>query len=44
MLLASFPILQSTREGPVRGTFFMGRMLNGLIEAIADQTHVKFDV
>jgi signal transduction histidine kinase len=45
MLLASFPILQSTREGPVRGTFFMGRMLDkGLIEALSDQTHVKFDV
>jgi two-component system NtrC family sensor kinase len=45
MLLASFPILTSTREGPIRGTFFMGRMLNqGLIEAMAEQTHVKFEV
>ncbi len=45
MLLASFPILQSTREGPIRGTFFMGRMLdNGLVAALAEQTHVKFDV
>jgi sensor domain CHASE-containing protein len=45
MLLASFPILQSTREGPIRGTFFMGRMLNqSLVEAMAEQTHVKFDV
>jgi two-component system NtrC family sensor kinase len=45
MLLASFPILQSTREGPIRGTFFMGRMLDkGLIEGLSDQTHVKFDV
>jgi signal transduction histidine kinase len=45
MLLASFPILQSTREGPIRGTFFMGRMLNqALIDAMAEQTHVKFDV
>jgi two-component system, NtrC family, sensor kinase len=45
MLLASFPILTSTREGPIRGTFFMGRMLNqGLIDAMAEQTHVKFEV
>ena len=45
MLLASFPILQSTREGPIRGTFFMGRMLDsGLVAALAEQTHVKFDV
>jgi signal transduction histidine kinase len=45
MLLASFPILKSTREGPIRGTFFMGRMLNqALVDAMAEQTHVKFDV
>ncbi|HET6161793.1 MAG TPA: CHASE4 domain-containing protein [Dongiaceae bacterium] len=45
MLLASFPILQSTREGPVRGSFFMGRLLStSLIAALVDQTHVKFDV
>jgi signal transduction histidine kinase len=45
MLLASFPILTSTREGPIRGTFFMGRMLNQhLIDAMAEQTHVKFGV
>ena len=45
MLLASFPILTSTRDGPIRGTFFMGRMLNqSLIDAMAEQTHVKFDV
>jgi len=45
MLLASFPILQSTREGPIRGTFFMGRMLDqALVDAMAEQTHVKFDV
>ena len=45
MLLASFPILTSTREGPIRGTFFMGRMLNqGLIDAMAEQTHVTFEV
>ena len=45
MLLASFPILTSTREGPTRGTFFMGRMLNRhLIDAMAVQTHVKFEV
>jgi two-component system, NtrC family, sensor kinase len=45
MLLASFPILQSTREGPIRGTFFMGRMLSqALIDAMAEQTHVKFEV
>lgn len=45
MLLASFPILTSTREGPIRGTFFMGRMLNQeLVDAMAEQTHVKFDL
>lgn len=45
MLLASFPILQSTREGPVRGSFFMGRLLStSLIDALSDQTHVKFAV
>ena len=45
MLLASFPILTSTREGPIRGTFFMGRMLNQeLVDAMAEQTHVKFAV
>jgi len=45
MLLASFPILTSTREGPIRGTFFMGRMLNqALVDAMAEQTHVKFEV
>lgn len=45
MLMASFPILQSTREGPVRGTFFMGRLLNtAFIQALVEQTHVGFDL
>jgi two-component system, NtrC family, sensor kinase len=45
MLLASFPILQSTREGPVRGSFFMGRLLTDtMIKALGDQTHVRFNV
>ena len=45
MLLASFPILQSTREGPVQGSFFMGRILNeAMVKAPGDQTHVNFDV
>src|SRR5690349_7619940 len=45
MLLASFPILTSTRDGPIRGTFFMGRMLDqALVDAMAEQTHVKFEV
>ena len=45
MLLASFPILQSSREGPVRGSFFMGRLLtDAVVEALAFQTHVSFSV
>ena len=45
MLLASFPILQSTREGPVRGSFFMGRLLSEeMVKALEDQTHVNFNV
>jgi sensor domain CHASE-containing protein len=45
MLLASFPILQSTREGPVRGSFFMGRLLDaGMIEGLEHQTHVMFNL
>ncbi len=45
MLLASFPILQSTREGPVRGSFFMGRLLSEtMVKALEDQTHVGFNV
>ena len=45
MLLASFPILQSTREGPVRGSFLMGRLLDaGMIEGLEHQTHVMFNL
>jgi two-component system, NtrC family, sensor kinase len=45
MLLASFPILQSTREGPVRGSFLMGRLLDaGMIEGLERQTHVTFNL
>jgi two-component system, NtrC family, sensor kinase len=45
MMLASYPILQSTREGPVRGTWFMGRMLNrAMLDALVEQTHVRFDL
>ena len=45
MLLASFPILQSTREGPVRGSFFMGRLLDaGMIDGLEHQTHVMFNL
>jgi sensor domain CHASE-containing protein len=45
MLLAGFPILQSTREGPVRGTLFMGRFINkAMIDGLVNQTHVQFDV
>ena len=45
MLLASFPILQSTREGPVRGSFLMGRLLDaGMIEGLEHQTHVVFNL
>lgn len=45
MLLAGFPILQSTREGPVRGTLFMGRFLNQtMVDGLVNQTHVQFSV
>ncbi|WP_439815108.1 CHASE4 domain-containing protein [Zavarzinia sp. CC-PAN008] len=45
MLLASFPVLQSTREGPVKGTFFAGRFLGpALIRQLEDQTHVRFNI
>ncbi|MGH6938128.1 CHASE4 domain-containing protein [Hypericibacter sp.] len=45
MLLAGFPILQSTREGPVRGTLFMGRFVNkAMVDGLVNQTHVQFDV
>jgi two-component system NtrC family sensor kinase len=45
MLLASFPILQSTREGPVRGSFLMGRLLDaGMIKDLEHQTHVMFNL
>lgn len=45
MLLAGFPILQSTREGPVRGTLFMGRFINdAMVDGLVNQTHVQFDV
>jgi signal transduction histidine kinase len=45
MLLASFPILQSTRQGPVRGSFLMGRLLDaGMIEGLERQTHVTFNL
>lgn len=45
MLLASFPILPSSRTGPARGSFLMGRLLTKkVIEGLADQTHVSFDL
>jgi sensor domain CHASE-containing protein len=45
MLLAGFPILQSTREGPVRGTLFMGRFVNqAMVDGLESQTHVQFGV
>jgi sensor domain CHASE-containing protein len=45
MLLAGFPILQSTREGPVRGTLLMGRFVNkAMVDGLVNQTHVQFDV
>jgi sensor domain CHASE-containing protein len=43
MLVAGFPILQSTREGPVRGTLFMGRFVNkAMVDNLENQTHVQF--
>jgi sensor domain CHASE-containing protein len=45
MLLVGFPILQSTREGPVRGSFFMGRFIDArMVADLVGQTHVGFDV
>ena len=45
MLLAGFPILQSTREGPVRGTLFMGRFVNqAMVDGLVSQTHVQFGI
>jgi sensor domain CHASE-containing protein/HAMP domain-containing protein len=45
MLLAGFPLVQSTREGPYRGSLFMGRLVSPeMIEGLKEQTHVQFEV
>jgi sensor domain CHASE-containing protein len=45
MLLVSRPILNNQGQGPIRGTFVMGRFLNAsLVEALRVQTHVDFRI
>ena len=45
MLLAGFPIVQSTREGPFRGSLFMGRLVDDeMVASLVAQTHVQFAV
>ncbi len=45
LLLASRPVLNDLREGPVRGAVIMGRFLNaGLVARLREQTQVHFDV
>lgn len=45
MLIASHPVLNNNREGPVRGAVIMGRLLNeDLITKLREQIQVKFDI
>jgi two-component sensor histidine kinase/HAMP domain-containing protein len=45
MLIASRPILTSYNKGPIRGAFFIGRLLHDFMEKdLADQTHVDFQI
>ena len=45
MVVASQPILQSNNEGPVRGTFVMGRLLcEPVMQALREQTGIPFTV
>jgi sensor domain CHASE-containing protein len=45
MLFASRPILNSDNEGPVRGSFIMGRFLDDeIVKTLVDQTQVDFQV
>jgi len=45
MLVSSRPILTSNDEGPVRGFFIMGRLLNEeIIKGLIEQTEVNFQI
>ncbi len=45
MLIASRPILTSYNKGPIRGAFFMGRLLHDfMVEDLVDQTGVDFQI
>ena len=45
VMVSSRPILTSNNKGPVRGTFVMGRFLNGKIaDVLVEQTRVDFDI
>ena len=45
MLVASRPVLNNEREGPVRGAVIMGKLLNAdLIAKLRAQTQVEFEV
>ncbi|MBU0718074.1 MAG: HAMP domain-containing protein [Planctomycetes bacterium] len=45
MLISSQPILNSANEGPIRGTFLMGRFLDQqAIESLAEQTRVDLSI
>lgn len=44
MLLAAYPILRNNGEGPIRGTFIMGRFLSEkVVESIQSQILVPFE-
>ncbi len=45
MLLASRPVLNNEREGPVRGAVIMGRFLNeDLVAKLREQTQIQFEI
>lgn len=45
MLIASRPILNDKREGPVRGAMIMGRFLNeNLVSRLREQTQIQFEI
>lgn len=45
MLVASRPVLNSAREGPVRGAVIMGKLLTpDVVGALREQTRVEFEI
>jgi len=43
LLVSSRPILNSNNQGPIRGSFIMGRFLgNDVLKALKDQTQLRF--